>query len=99
MTEIRAKETQETYMHLLGGVKIWMRMRTLCDVRRTSVIYLVLYMYVPGTKHLFGVDDFLYLLFTRVHSTSNWYQVCIITLRAVGIYQVYIIAPPLCQNI
>ena len=39
MTEIRTNETGEKNMHLFGGVNIWMRMRTLCDVRRTSVIY------------------------------------------------------------
>ena len=37
MTETQTNETEEKNMHLFG-VNIWMRMRTLCDVRRTSVI-------------------------------------------------------------
>ena len=44
MTKIRTKEAQETNMQLLSGVNIWMRMRTLCEVRRTSVIN------IPGAK-------------------------------------------------
>ena len=46
MTEIRAKETQETNVHLLCGVNIWMRMRAVCDVRRTSVRN------IPDTIHV-----------------------------------------------
>ena len=52
-------------MYLLGGVNVWMRVRIPCDTRRTSVINIPGTIYVPGTKHVFGVDDgFSYLVCT-----------------------------------
>ena len=66
--------------------------------RRTSVINTPGTIYVPGTKHVFCVDNgFSCLFFTLVHYTSvNWYQVGVHCTTS-SWCQVYIITPPLAK--